>query len=711
MKGILRRPLALCSGVFLLLLFILVRMNSMGGILPTALLSIMAFLLAAAALVSGLLFSLFHSRLRTPLFYLALLFLAISLALFAAWRVAPRHTAQSLLSFEEQTVDGILTVDKVESATSYSTSLICTLHSIEGKPIDLQGRLLLPYPAQLSAGDKISLSFIPRLLQTDGTLADCYNLSQGIYFDATGSNTAYTLLSNASENSANRLQRIGLSIRRALYPYLSDEEIGLSSALLLGDKSSLSDDLQSAFRNLGISHTLAVSGLHLGILFGSLLWVFRKLGVPRCLHMVLLLPLLFVYSAMVGSASVLRAGGMLLLVFTAYPLGRRQDSITSLFATVTVICLIFPYSILDIGLLLSFFATWGILLIVPTVHEKLRLLPAFPRSLFTALAVTLSAMLFTLPFTVWYFGEWAILSLAANLIAVPVITLLLYLIPLLLLLSPIPILAATPTLLIHGITYGLQAIAEFLGGNDQLLLPLDYPLIQGMAFILLIVIPLLCLFSKTRPLTLAVLVAFFSVSGGYCLYRSNTLLQENVIVPITDGGNDCLLVRDGTRTLLIDRSKGGFGFLSDAIERGETDRLIRVDAILLTEYHFRQISTLTRLLQQGHIEYLILPNPSEKDQNTAEILMERARTMGCHVELYSPDYPHIDYHGYEITIAYYPDNSFRSITLSLGSEQIIYSIDVDDAILPNYLPAQYGTNASSVPPSWNQQYTFPADDS
>lgn len=708
MQGILRRPLALCSGVFLLLLFLLVRMNSMGRSLPTVLLGIMAFLLAAIAVVGGLLFSIYRPRLRTPLLYIAALLLAVSIAFFTAWRVAPQHTAQSLIPFEEQTVDAVLTVDKIEYLSTYSTSLIGTLREVEGNEVDLQGRVFLPYASELTVGDKIRLPLTFRLLQTDGTLTDCYDLSQGIYFEATGCDSGHSLSASAPASIAGSIQKIKLSLRRALYPYLSDEEIGLSSALLLGDKSSLADDLSKEFRNLGISHTLAVSGLHLGILFGSLAWIFRRLGLPRILHFTILLPLLFFYSAMVGSASVLRAGGMLLLLFTAYPLGRLRDSLTSLFATVMVICLISPYSILDIGLLLSFFATWGILLIPPSLQEKLQALPAIPKNLLSALVVTLSATLFTLPFSVWYFGEWAILSLAANLVLVPVITVLLYLLPLLLLLSPIPILAATPAGLIRGITHALQGISSFCGGDDRLLLPLDYSFIEGLALFLIIAVIPLCLFSKTRPLTLAVLVLFFSVSGAYCLVHAHTLLGENVVIPITDGKNDCLLVRGGTRTLLIDRSEGGYGFLSDAVEEGESDPLIRVDAILLTHYQYRQISTLTQLLQQGHIEYLILPEPSEKDQNTAGILMERARSMGCRVELYSPDRSCIGYHDFEIQIGYDPNDVFCSITLSLSGEQIVYSADTDEVSQPGHLPAHYRSDRSSIDPAWDEAYPFPS---
>ncbi len=706
MKGILRRPLALLAGVFLFTLFLLVRNSALGGSIPALLIGASALLITISTLMAAIFCAVRRPRLRAILFYGSALFFTISLSFFTAWRIDPLHTSRVLLPYENEPVEGIVTVEKIDYQTEYSTALIGSLHTADGNVTNLQGRITLPYFADLHAGDEIKLAFVLRLLRPDGKLNDCYDLSQGLSFEADALESEYTLLSHDSNYPAYLYEKLRLTLRRQVYPYLSDEDIGLSSALLLGDKSSLSPSLQTQFRNLGISHTLAVSGLHLGILFCSLLWLFRKLSLPRFLHLPILFPLLFIYCTMVGSPSVLRAGGMLLFLFAAYPFGRLRDSVTSLFATVTAICLISPYSILDVGLLLSFLATWGILLIVPVFTEKLRPIPAIPRALLSALIVTLSATLFTMPFTVWYFGDWAVLSVFANLLLVPIITLLLYLLPILFLLSPIPILAYTPAVLIWSIAKVVRTIAGTLGNDDRLLLPLQYSAIEIAALLLIGIIAILCLLRKTRPLTLAGLIVFLSFSGVYNQFHAEQLMETASIHPVSDGKNDGLLLQAGTRVLLIDRSEGGYSFLADTIEKGESDPLIRVDAILLTHYHYRQISSLTRLLDSGRIEYLILPQPSQEHQDTARILTDRAEARGCKVEMYSMDLSCIGYHDYEIELDYYPDDALRSITVRLGEHTLLYTEDIDESDSPYQLPAHYRNDHDQIDPTWNQIYSF-----
>ena len=676
MKGILRRPLALASALFLLLLFLALRSGTYPA-LPVGIVLLLAALLSFGAVF--LFVPAVRRPLRRGLFLLAGLFLAASLAFLSAYRVTEYGLGKVAAPYDGTTAEAELTVTQVEYSTAYSTTLFCDLHSLDGQPAALSGRLRLPYAADLIAGDRIALHVDFSALRPDGAeLADCYDFSQGILFEATGSEEEYRLLSHSDPFRGSRMEQFRTFLRRQFYPYLSMDETGLVAALLIGDRTYLSPDLSDAFRNLGISHTLAVSGLHLGILCGSLLWIFRRLRLPRVAQLPVLLPFLLFYMTLVGSPSVFRAGGMLLFTFFAYPMGRKRDPLTSLFATVAAICLLSPESVLDIGLLLSFFATFGILLIALPLAEKIRSLPALLQVPLTALTVTASATLFTLPFSVWYFGHFAILSPLANLILVPIITLLLYLAPLLLLLSPFPALSHAPALLIKGISAFLKIAGDFFGGSDHLLLPLNYPVIGTMAIVAIAVVIPLCLFKRTRPLTLAVMVLFLSLAGGYCTLHANALLSERTLLPITDGNNDCLILQVGTRRMIIDHSEGTYAFLAKAVERAELDPLLRVDTLLLTHYHYRQISTLTRLLEGGHLEYLILPQPCEKDENIARTLAERAMQSGCRVRWYSDEECMIGYHDAEIEVDFLSrdDHPLSTVTIRFGEEEFIYSADV-----------------------------------
>ncbi|MBQ8287528.1 MAG: ComEC/Rec2 family competence protein [Clostridia bacterium] len=678
MKGLVRRPLAVASALFLLLLFTSLRCGSAYA-LPLCVGAILAVLLILGA---GFLFAKADSRSRRGLFLCAGLLSAAALAFFSAYRVDQFGLHRTVEPHDGRSGQAVLTINRMESNTSYSTSLLCTLHSFDQQAMEITGRVSLPYAADLRIGDRIALTAELTVLSPDSeTLAECYDYSQGIFFEAIADENGYCLLSGDEPRSEGLLAELRTSLPRQFYPYLSDEDTGLVSALLTGDKSGLSDELSDQFRNLGISHTLAVSGLHLGILCGSLLWIFRKLRLARRFRLPVLLPILLFYMMMVGSPSVYRAGGMTLLLLAAYHFGRRQDPITSLLATVTLICLLAPESVLDVGLLLSFLATFGILLIAVPLTVRMRSLPRLPKAVLSALAVTGAATVFTLPFSVWYFGEWAILSPLANLLLVPIVTGLLYLAPLLLLLSPIAPLATAPALLIRLLSGILRAMGDFFGGSDHLLLPLGYPVIEGIALIAAFAVIALCFFRKTRPLTIAAAVVFLSATGGYCTYHACTLTGQREIEWLEEGENQCLTVTVGTRVMLIDHSSGSYTFLGGAVTASETDPLIRVDTLLLTHYRYRQISTVTHLLEAGRLEYLILPSPAEEDANTAYTLAERATRAGCSVQWYSKDESCIGYHDTELRFTFVEWDEWvpRTVTVMRGGIKQTFALNAKGA--------------------------------
>ncbi len=668
MNGLLRRPLAVCSALFLILLFVALR----SGCAYALLLCIGTLLLCLLSFGAGS-FSPKGSRRRRGLFRITGLALAASLAFFSAYRIDRFGEQLKAESFHQTTADAVVTVTEVEELTAYSTTALCRLHTFDGESVEITGRLELPYAATLQAGDRIAFTAALEILSPDGeTLADCYDYSQGIFFVAVGSKEEYQLLAHTDRLPDGALSSLKTAVRRQLYPYLTVDDTGLVSALLLGDRSGLSPALSRQFRNLGISHTLAVSGLHLSILCGTLLLLFNRLHLPRRWRLPLLLPLLLLYMLLVGSPSVYRAGGMLLLLLLSYHFGRRQDPITALLATVSLICLLSPQAVLDIGLLLSFFATFGILLVALPLTRKSESLPRPIRYLLNALTVTAAATLFTLPFSVWYFGEWALLSPIANLLLVPLITALLYLIPLLLLLSPIPWLAATPAYLIRLLIAVLRLAGESLGASDHLLLPLGYAFIRWTALLLLPCVISLLFFRKTRPWSLAAMVLFLSLSGAYCSLHSYRLTQSSAVEAYAAEDDECILIRAGTRTVLIDRSEAGYAFLADAVQYGERDPLVRVDTLLLTSYHYRQISSLTRLLENRHLEYLILPSPSPEDRNIARTLEERAVRAGCRVQWYSEKDCCIGYHDAEIVIAP-TESGIPKITVRTAEQVFFFS--------------------------------------
>ena len=210
-----------------------------------------------------------------------------------------------------------------------------------------------------------------------------------------------------------------------LYP----EQSPLAKALLLGDKSALSDEEYEAFQDAGIVHLLAVSGLHVSILAYALQLLLHKLlRLSRRIVYWILLPFLILYAALVGfPASILRAAICFALMEAAPLLSRPGDRLTGLSAAFLILCILDPLAPFDAGFQLSFSAMLGLCLISPVLASALT--PAFMLrtplrkalwSPFATLSTSIAAAIGTLPAMAGLFGSFTLWSLAVNILAIPV---------------------------------------------------------------------------------------------------------------------------------------------------------------------------------------------------------------------------------------------------------------------------------------------------
>jgi competence protein ComEC len=227
-----------------------------------------------------------------------------------------------------------------------------------------------------------------------------------------------------------------LEQRSKLLDRLSDHGVDGSvyavvAAMALGDKSQLTKDLKETYAVTGASHILALSGLHLGIIYTllSLLLSRRRWQVT---YQVVIIVCIWLYVFLVGmSASVVRSA-LMLTVYALLSLGHRDKmSVNTLAFAAIVMLLINPRSLFDIGFQLSFVAVLSILLFYPLfegVWSQSFLLDhrAF-KWLWTMLAVSCAAQIGVAPLIAYYFGRFSNYFLLTNLVVIPAATLILYL--------------------------------------------------------------------------------------------------------------------------------------------------------------------------------------------------------------------------------------------------------------------------------------------
>lgn len=208
------------------------------------------------------------------------------------------------------------------------------------------------------------------------------------------------------------------------------QEQAVAEALLIGYRNDLDKDLVQAYSNTGVVHIIAISGLHLGMIYSLMMLllrpfksrIFRKLINP-----IIILLIIWIFTFLAGAApSVLRAAVMFSIILAGDFFERKKNIYNSLAASAFILLVINPFSLWDVGFQLSYAAVFSIVLLQKPVYNLIYFKNPLLDMIWRLNAVTLAAQVFTLPFIIYHFHQVPTLFLIANMLAVPLSGLILY---------------------------------------------------------------------------------------------------------------------------------------------------------------------------------------------------------------------------------------------------------------------------------------------
>jgi competence protein ComEC len=197
---------------------------------------------------------------------------------------------------------------------------------------------------------------------------------------------------------------------------LSEKESGALIAMLLGEKYLLDEELKNLYQENGISHILAISGLHISLIGMFVFKLLRKLKVP--LIPATIFAILFIYSYGIltnFSVSTNRSVVMMMILLLSTILGKTYDMLSATALSAFIILLHNPLQIFSAGFLLSFGAVLGIAVLIPCLKELFPAKPAIVNSIY----LSISAQIITMPMVLTFFFQFPVYSLLINLLILP----------------------------------------------------------------------------------------------------------------------------------------------------------------------------------------------------------------------------------------------------------------------------------------------------
>lgn len=409
---------------------------------------------------------------------------------------------------------------------------------------------------------------------------------------------------------------------------LPENAAALAKALLLGDRTDISYEVNTALKVSGISHIIAVSGLHVSILFGL---IYTLMARKRLLSCLVGIPILIIFAAVVGfTPSITRACVMQALMLIAMATDQEYDGKTALAFAVLLMLVINPMAIMSVSLQLSAGSVLGILLFSERIRNRIlseqkrkkrsklnRRILAFIAS---SASVTLSAMVFTTPLVAYYFGTVSVVGILTNLLTLWVISFIFYGILFALAIS------IFSTTVGSWIGWILSIPIQFVLQVAMLLSKLPMAAVYTTSIYVVIwligcyfLLVLFVLQKKKRPAVFACCV-FLSLLVAQAAAWTEPMLDHCRVTVMDVGQGQCILLQSDGKNFLVDcGGDDGKRAADTAAEMLLSQGISRLDGILVTHYDEDHAGGLPYLLTRIKTDRLILPYVHD-ESNVAQIL-------------------------------------------------------------------------------------------
>lgn len=418
--------------------------------------------------------------------------------------------------------------------------------------------------------------------------------------------------------------------------YIGKDEGEFVKGIVIGDKADLSKKINNDVQISGLSHIMAVSGMNLTFFIGFLLMLFDLLTIKRKITYIVCISSAIVIATVAGlSGSVVRALIMLIIFYGGMLFFKESDTVNSLGASVLILCLISPFSAVDVSILLSTFATLGIILLSKPITNKLiklfkvKKINFFNATVFGAFSTSVSAAIFTAPFVALAFGYLSFVSLLANLLAVFPVSVVFLMGVFTSLFSFFYYLAVIPAFI-------CKICSMFLIKLCSILASFNYSYIYSNRWYLYLFSAIIILFVmykyliknsvKFRSITVAlVALAFFISCFTFDLIVLPVYTPLKIKV-IDVGQADSIAIIKDKRAILIDAG-GVDNAYNNILEELNADGLVTLEAVIVTHYDYDHVCNMPNIILKARPKAIILPPNNISDKKYKKKITDAAEAI------------------------------------------------------------------------------------
>ena len=402
----------------------------------------------------------------------------------------------------------------------------------------------------------------------------------------------------------------------------------MSLGFLNGDTSLIDDSVVRDFRRSGLSHLLAVSGMHLTVILGAAEFLLERFSVKRGKRMIIASLLALFLLVLSGfSASACRSVLMLLCAYFCYVISSDSDALTSLGISGFIIMLISPRSVGDIGFWLSFLSTFGLVVYLSLLKKKTdKLLKkrdgavgfavSVLRVLVFSVLITLCANIFICIVLWLVFGEISVISIVSNLVVSPISSVYLILSLIVFIFGGIPYVSSLLSLVAMWLTSLITRLVSFFSAPDFSVVSLRYPF-AGVIIVLGTVSLFFLLIVKLKKKNLLLLPPLVCiVAFCLCLAVFRVFDTDSKGVYVSGGRGEALSFYSRGECVIADVSDGRYNLLYEAYESAHAMSATEVRALVLTNIRERHVASLDSFFRRFMVRSLYIPEP----QGEAELL-------------------------------------------------------------------------------------------